>query len=159
MPIVNKSKEWIYCLAGIVLCFSSGVISGLSSGSGDSLWYRNLIKPSFNPPSWVFAPTWTLLYIMMGIALGIIWKDRKNNRILLFLFALQLIFNLMWSPIFFLFHRIEIALYDLVLLWVTIMIFLYFARRLHLVFILFLPYALWVSFAFILNLNIYLLNN
>lgn len=156
--MTKKTTDLFYCLVGISICLISGMISGFLSNSGDTLWYQSLVKPSFNPPSWIFAPTWTVLYIMMGVALGIIWKHRKNNNLLLILFWLQLILNLAWSPLFFLFHRIDIALYDLILLWLTIIIFLYFAKRLHSVFLLFIPYTLWVSFALILNLNIYILN-
>jgi len=153
-----KSNLWVSCVKGAVFCLMSGILAGVLSGSGNSLWYQNLIKPSFNPPSWVFAPTWTILYIMMGIALGIIWNQPKQYRRLLILFGLQLALNLAWSPLFFLFHRIDLALYDLILLLITIVIILYHARRLHAVFLLFIPYTLWVSFAFILNLNIYILN-
>ncbi|MCS5712264.1 TspO/MBR family protein [Candidatus Berkiella aquae] len=155
---VIKKNRWLYCLVGITCCLSTGLISGFLSGSADSLWYRTLIKPTFNPPSWIFAPTWIVLYIMMGIALGILWEQRKKHIRLLYLFGLQFILNVCWSPMFFLMHRIDLALYVLILLWITIFTFLYQARRICSAVLLLIPYALWVSFALILNISFYMLN-
>ncbi len=152
-----SNKRSLYSL-GIFFCLLLGIMSGVFSGSGDSLWYRNLVKPSFNPPSWVFGPTWTILYIMLGVALGILWEHRKKYPLLLILFALQFALNIVWSPLFFLFHRIDLALYDLALLWIIVTIFLFHARVLRSVFLLFIPYACWISFALILNFNVYILN-
>jgi tryptophan-rich sensory protein len=145
-------------LGGSIICLTLGILSGILSGSGDSEWYQQLLKPEFNPPSWIFAPVWTILYIMMGVALGDIWTQRESYKILLILFVVQLLLNLAWSPLFFWFHRIDFALYDLILLWLVIIIFMFHARRLNRVMILFIPYFLWVSFALVLNLNINLLN-
>lgn len=134
------------------------MFSGWVSGSGDSQWYLNLVKPDFNPPSWIFGPVWIILYIMMGISLGIIWENRKKKSLLLKLFVLQLLLNVVWSPLFFLFQRIDFALYDIILLWLTLIILLFYSRQLISVVLLLIPYALWVSFALILNFSIYILN-
>jgi tryptophan-rich sensory protein len=133
-----------------------GMLSGYVSSAGDSLWYVSLNKPTFNPPKWVFGPVWSILYIMIGIALGKIWQ--LKNKTLLNIFILQLIFNLIWSPLFFLLQRIDLALYDLVCLWTTVLTFILCIKSQKILYILFIPYFLWVTFALILNLNLYILN-
>ena len=144
---------------GIIICLGLGMLSGYLVKGGDSAWYINLNKPSFNPPNFVFAPIWTLIYIMIGIALGKLWKNKSQNKSLLFIFAVQFILNLLWSPIFFHFHKIGLALIDAILLWFSIILLIIFAYKKHrIVFFLFIPYILWVSFAVLLNLSLYLLN-
>jgi tryptophan-rich sensory protein len=93
---------------------------------------------------------------MMGIALGKILKSR--NKILLSIFTLQMVFNLMWSPLFFFLQRINWALYDIICLWISLMVLILFIRDKKEIFLLLLPYFLWVTFALILNWNLYILN-
>jgi benzodiazapine receptor len=139
-------------------CLILGMLSGLSVNPSESDWYLNLIKPDFNPPSWVFGPVWTTLYLMMGFAFGMIIKNRDKNISLIIIFILQMICNLAWSPLFFYFQRIDLALVNILALLVFILMFLYFSRKDKIVMALFIPYFLWVSFATILNYNIYILN-
>src|ERR1700744_3076154 len=94
-------KQYSYAIGGIITCLTLGMISGYLAHTDDSLWYASLQKPSFNPPSWIFAPVWTALYIMMGIAIGRLWKNRARNKEALMFFAIQFMFNLLWSPLFF----------------------------------------------------------
>ena len=156
----NVFKQFKSQIIGLVICLFLGMISGYLSRGADSVWYINLNKPSFNPPKWIFGPVWTILYIMMGIALGKIWDNRNNDKPLLILFILQLIFNLSWSPIFFYFQRIDFALYDIILLWMNLffIILISLFRKAKIITILMVPYFLWVSFALILNLRMYQLN-
>src|ERR1044072_9135929 len=82
----------------IVACVALGALSGASNVPGE--WYLSLDKPFFNPPGWIFAPVWTVLYVMIGVALSAIWFEEDNRRLLV-LFAIQAALNLLWSPAFF----------------------------------------------------------
>jgi len=102
---------------------------------------------------------WTALYIMMGIAFARLITAKQKNVTLIILFITQFIFNLAWSPFFFYLHNISLALFDIALLWSTILIFMILSIKQRLVFFLFLPYIMWVSFAFALNFSLYILNS
>ncbi len=125
-------------------------------------WYLALNKPSFNPPNWVFGPAWTTLFILMGIALFIIWtkgRENKQFRTALILFAFQLVFNFLWSLIFFTFHNPGIALIDIAVLWILIALNIYYFYKINKTAAwLPVPYILWVSFASVLNYMIFILN-
>lgn len=156
--MLTTLKKYRPEIFGALLCLSLGLLSGYLSQSGDTEWYRHLKKPSFNPPSWIFGPVWTVLYLMMGVALGKLWKLRELATMLLALFAIQLFLNLIWSPLFFYFHQIDLALVCLFVLWIFLLSFMGLARRVRIVYMLFAPYLLWVSFALVLNFSIYRLN-
>lgn len=141
-----------------ILCLSLGIASGWVGQSAESDWYLNLHKPSFNPPGWVFGPVWSILYIMMGIVLAKIWRVRQQYPALLSIFVVQFILNLIWSSLFFRLQRIDWALLDLALLWVSLLVFMTLARKLRTVYLLMIPYVLWVSFALALNVSIFKLN-
>lgn len=142
-----------------IFCLSLGIVSGYIAGSGKSYWYIYLNKPSFNPPSWIFAPVWSILYILMGVALSkIIRLKSKDKKILFFLFIIQFILNLIWSSIFFYFHKIDFAFYDICLLWMIVFLLIIKAKNNKILLLLFLPYFFWISFALILNLAILRLN-
>lgn len=152
--MLNLIRQYrIEIIAGL-LCLGLGIASGLIGQSGDSAWYMSLHKPRFVPPSWLFAPVWTALYLMIGVALGQLWRHRQQRKFLLILFVVQFIFNLIWSPLFFYFHRIDLALIDISLLWISLAIFLTAALKHRIVYWLFAPYFLWVSFAWVLNFSI-----
>lgn len=145
-------------IVGAVLCLSLGMLSGFFAHASDSFWYMNLCKPSFNPPAFIFAPVWTILYCMMGIALGILWKNRSKHKNILLLFGIQFLCNLAWSPLFFYMHRIDLAFIDICALWISLLIFMIVARKQKIVLFLFVPYFLWVSFALVLNGTIWMMN-
>lgn len=145
-------------MIGALVCLSLGMLSGYSVSNADFSWFASLAKPSFNPPEWLFGPVWTILYLMMGTALGKLWKHQPKSSALIGLFLLQLFFNLIWSPLFFHFQRIDLALIDIVALWVSIIVFMVAARKESIIVLLFTPYVLWVSFALVLNICIYELN-
>jgi tryptophan-rich sensory protein len=124
-------------------------------------WYRALQKPSFNPPGYLFAPVWTLLYILMGIAAWLVWKRAgfAGARIALILFVAQLILNGLWSWLFFGLQRPGVALIDILLLWgLIIATIVSFWQKSAPAGMLLLPYIAWVSFASLLNFEIWRLN-
>jgi len=136
----------------------AGIEGYLTSANMDS-WYYALKKPFFNPPSFVFAPVWTILYIMMGIAAGLIWHRRKKHPELLVWFILQLVFNFLWSLIFFVGESILWALVDILLLWSTLFITLIYAyKQYKKVAYCLMPYFIWVSFAAVINFSLWILN-
>jgi len=148
-------------LYSLVLTLGVGAIAGLATASSIGGWYATLSKPYFNPPNWIFGPVWTLLYILMGIALSLIWNQptslgRSNS---LWLFSIQLFLNFVWSFIFFYFHRIGLGFVDIVAVWIFIILTIFSFSRLNKKSAwLLLPYICWVSFALILNVAIYRLN-
>ncbi|MBG9377766.1 tryptophan-rich sensory protein [Panacibacter sp. DH6] len=138
-----------------------GFGAGFATSSAIGTWYAGLNKPFFNPPNWLFAPVWTILYILMGISCYFVWKQPETSKrnVALFVFAVQLALNGMWSIIFFNFHQVGWALVDIVLLWVMILITMYlFSQHSKVAVWLLYPYFFWVSFASVLNGAILYLN-
>lgn len=122
-------------------------------------WYTLLNKPSFSPPNWVFAPVWTILFLLMGIASYLVWKRQKRIRTPLKFYGVQLILNFLWSYLFFGLHRPDLALLGILSLWVFIFLTTKsFYKVDRLAGLLFFPYLLWVSFAVFLNYSILTLN-
>ena len=144
----------------ILLPLIIGGISGYYTASNIQSWYVTLIKPSFNPPNYLFGPVWTSLYIIMGISFYMIWSSTKSNKNkLIGIYLFQLVLNFLWSFIFFKYHAIGIAAIEIVFLWLSIltMIIMFYKNNKWAAFIN-IPYLLWVSFASVLNISIYLLN-
>jgi tryptophan-rich sensory protein len=140
----------------IIACVAIGVISGVSNIPGE--WYQSLNKPFFNPPSWIFAPVWTLLYAMIGAALASTWYDANNGRRLI-VFAVQGFLNIVWSPAFFGLQNPMLGLVIIVPMLIFILLFIAMSWRPNRwAALLFVPYALWVTFATLLNLSIVVLN-
>ena len=148
-------------LYSLVITVGVGAIAGFATACNIGGWYATLSKPWFNPPNWIFGPVWTLLYILMGIALFLIWSQppslyRSNS---LWLFFIQLLLNFLWSFLFFYFHKIGLAFVDIVALLIFIVLTIFsFSRLSKKAAWLMLPYVCWVSFATILNGAIYHLN-
>lgn len=143
-------------------CLVLGGLSGIATTSAINGWYSTIIKPSFNPPNWIFGPAWTLLYILMGISFALIWnagknKDVKKNAINIFLF--QLILNLIWSFLFFTLQNPTIAFIEIIILVIAIMVTIrnFFSINKMAAYLL-VPYLLWVLFATVLNGSIWYLN-
>ncbi len=149
-------------LIAVVVCVAVGSLSGIATNHAIEGWYTTINKPSFNPPNWIFGPVWTLLYILMGIAAGLVWKagwDRKDVQIALGIFAVQLALNAMWSVIFFVGESPLWALVEiLVLLAFIILTIVKFKPINSTAAYLLIPYVLWVSFATILTASILYLN-
>ena len=150
----------IYCVA---ICLVVGYLSSITTQSSINTWYPTLIKPSFNPPNWLFAPVWTLLFIMMGIAAGMIWNHLESQRELvkkaLLFFTVQLLLNALWSYLFFGLNNVLLALIEVILLWLVIYETFHIFKKIDKkAAYLFIPYLIWVAFAAVLNGSIYYLN-
>jgi len=140
----------------LALVLGGGLIIGFVTAPGE--WYASLSKPPFNPPSWIFAPVWTALYIMIAIAGWRVWREARNSAPMKLWWA-QLALNFVWSPIFFSGHRIDIALGAILLLLITVIGFIMVTwRQDKIASLLFTPYAAWVAFASVLNGALWLLN-
>ncbi len=140
----------------------AGVIGSVFTAPSIVSWYTGLVKPAFNPPVWVFAPVWTTLFMLMGVAAFFIWKkefDHNGVKIALGIFLVQLVLNTLWSIIFFGFHSPGGALIEIVFLWFAILVtIISFYKISKPAAWLLVPYILWVSFASYLNYAIWLLN-
>lgn len=149
----------IFC---IFLCLSAGGIGASFTASAIPTWYATLVKPSFAPPNWVFAPVWTLLYILMGLAAAIVWQKGLQNpqvRTALVAFLIQLILNMIWSALFFGLRSPLCGLIDILFLWTMILVTIaQFSKVSVPAALLLIPYILWVTFATGLNFGIFLLN-
>ena len=156
------NKKTIKILIAVTLCLFVGFLSGFATQSSISGWYVTLNKPSFNPPNWIFAPVWSVLYILMGVAAGIVWSKgfyHKWVKTALYHFIFQLIFNAAWSIVFFGMRRPDYAMVVIIILWVLIILTIKWFRVVNkTAALLLIPYLLWVSFASILNYSIWQLN-
>jgi len=155
-------KKFAGVVIAIVVCELAGVIGSLFTTPSLPGWYAGLVKPSFNPPAWVFAPVWTTLYAMMGLAAWLVYeKGRKRPEVkkALTVFAVQLVLNTLWSIVFFGAHRLLGAVVVIVLLWAMILwTILLFHRISKAAAWLLVPYILWVGFASVLTVAIWGLN-
>jgi tryptophan-rich sensory protein len=158
---INK-QFFIRLLGSVALCLGTGAIGGIVTAPAISEWYQYLNKPAFSPPNWIFAPAWTVLYLLMAISLFLIWKNGfsdKKRRTALVLFLVQLFLNALWSILFFGLRSPLAAMIDIILMWFAIAAVLFYFYRLNKTAgLLFIPYLLWVSFAAVLNFYILKLN-
>lgn len=147
----------------VVTCVTIGYLSGMVTRDNIATWYPTLIKPIFNPPNWIFAPVWSILYVMIGVAGGMIWNridtDEESVKSAFKIFIAQLTLNALWSYIFFGLHNPLLALIEIIILWLLIFeMYNRFAKIDKVAGKLILPYLAWVSFATILNASIWWLN-
>ena len=150
-------------LAVVVTCLVIGYFSGMVTRSSVTTWFPTLIKPSFNPPSWVFAPVWSILFVMMGVAAGLVWdrieSEREAVKKALIFFAIQLGLNALWSYLFFGLRNPMLAGLEIIVLWLMIFeTYIQFVKINKIAGYLLLPYLAWVSFASVLNGSIWWLN-
>ncbi len=152
---MNKYLSLIFFL---IITFAASAIGGFTTSVYKEPWYSQIILPSFNPPSWVFGPVWSTLYVFMSIAIWKAW-DLTRNKQLLKIYFLHLFFNATWSVIFFGFHNIGLALIDLIIIlfFITLLMKIYYKIS-KTSFYLMIPYLIWTSYAFILNTSIFILN-
>jgi len=159
---MNNLSLPLKIVIAVAICLAIGSASGLATASSINDWFVTINKPSFNPPNWLFAPVWTVLYIMMGVAAALVWdegweKSAVKNALLFF--GIQLILNSLWTVIFFGFKQIDLALIEIIILWVMLFLtILKFTKIRKLASYLLIPYILWVSFATVLNGAIWQLN-
>ena len=145
----------------VTLCFSAAGIGGAITSSSVGTWYQTLLKPRWTPPDWVFGPVWTALYFMMAISAWLLWRrsDWVANRAALGWFGIQLTLNVCWSALFFGMLSPGLAVFEVVLLWISIAVTaVLFGRRSVAAGILLVPYLLWTSFAAVLNFAIWRMN-
>ncbi len=161
-PVSLKPRDLLGLLLALAIPLTIGSLSALTLGDTAMTWYQIINRPGWAPPGRVFGPVWTALYILMGVALWLVWQhgvDRPGVALALMLFTVQLILNAMWAPLFFGLDWIMGGLVVAILLWITLlatMVQFYRVRRsagLMLV-----PYLLWVTFAVGLNFSIWQLN-
>lgn len=154
--------EWTKLIFSILICQSAGIVGSVFTFSAIPTWYSTLIKPSFGPPNYLFGPVWTILYMLMGISLYLIWQKglkKKEVKKAIVLFLVHLIFNTGWSIIFFGLKNIALALAEIIVLLVLIIaIIMKFYRIDKTAAYLLIPYLIWVSFATYLNYYLWILN-
>jgi tryptophan-rich sensory protein len=148
--------------ASLAVVLAAGGIGSLATAKAIPTWYVGLAKPSFNPPSWLFGPAWTVLYLLMAVAAWLVWKQgigAAGVKLALAAFLVQLILNALWSVFFFGLRSPLTGLVDIVVLWLAILatIVLFFRVSVP-AGVLLLPYIAWVSFAAVLNAAILRLN-
>ena len=163
-----RLQAFLKLVTAIVVSELAGVIGAFFTTPSIAGWYAGISKPAFNPPSWVFGPVWTTLFLLMGIAAFLVWsayakatkrKQKKRIQIALIVFGIQLVLNTLWSIIFFGLHSPGGALIEIVFLWLAILATIStFAKIAKPAAWLLVPYILWVSFAMYLNYSIWMLN-
>lgn len=175
-------------LVSIIICEFAGVVGGVFTARSVRVWYPALNKPFFNPPNWIFGPVWTILFVLMGISLFIVWEKNfavKNNLTaldnkikrspsqwskelwsgkwqklnIILVFGAQLVLNILWSAIFFGARNPALAFFELIMLWAAIIYtIINFYRVSKASAYLLVPYILWVTFAGVLNFVIWIIN-
>jgi benzodiazapine receptor len=156
----NWNSIWMLALF-IAVCFVAAGAGAIFTSSSVNDWYPTLRKPSWNPPAWVFGPVWTMLYLMMAVAAWLVWRKLGFEKAAapLGLFIVQLVFNALWSPLFFGLRSPWAGLVDIVPLWAAILaVMISFWRVSPTAGALLIPYWLWVSFAAALNFTIWRMN-
>lgn len=155
-------RKILYIVVAVLICLMIGFLSGYATQSSVNDWYNTLKKPFFNPPNYLFGPVWTVLYILMGIAAGIVWEKGVHHvwvKTALYHFGFQLLFNALWSIVFF---GLQNPFWALILIFgLLALIFLtikWFNVVSNTAAILLIPYFLWVTFATVLNFSIWYLN-
>lgn len=155
-----KMDKRIKLTISVILPLLIGFLGSFFTSSSISTWYPTLVKPSFNPPNWLFGPVWTLLYMLMGVSFYLIWssKSKKKEQAMVF-FGIQLLLNFFWSIIFFGLQSMFFAFVEILILWMLIMITIFaFYKISRKAAYLLIPYLIWVSFAAVLNASLFLLN-
>lgn len=146
----------------VFISLMAGIAGSFFTAPAIETWYKDLNKPSFNPPAWIFAPVWTVLYLLMGVAAFLVWREgiqHRNVQIGLGLFIFQLILNALWSIIFFGQQNPLAGFVEILVLWVAIAVTIYYFYKVNpTAAYLMIPYILWVTFATILNFSIWQLN-
>lgn len=152
-------KNWLKLVIALALPQLAGFLGSIFTSAKIPTWYASLAKPFFSPPNWLFGPVWITLYLLMGISLYLVWVKKAEKKKALWLFGVQLALNAVWSPVFFGMQNIMLAFVVIVFLWLAIILtIIYFYKVSKKAAYLMLPYIIWVSFAAVLNLALWLLN-
>ena len=154
---MTKNKYFSFAII-LLITFAAPAIGSYATSTFKEPWYSEIILPSFNPSSWVFAPIWSILYLMMSLAMWKIWINTFDSKLLKIYFV-HIFFNSTWTVVFFGFHQIGLALLNLVIILIFIVILMkeYFKKD-KISFYLMVPYISWSSYALVLNSAILILN-
>lgn len=155
-------KNFLKIIVSLLICFTAAALGNVFTISSIPTWYAGLNKPPFNPPNYLFGPVWTILYILMAISLFLVWKKGLKDKKIkdaIKIFAIQLILNAIWSPVFFGARNLFLAFIIIVVMWIFILKTIRaFAKIDKISSYLLYPYLAWVSFASILNFSVWFLN-
>lgn len=157
-PPVPAGRRFAALAGWLALCLAAAGTGYFVTMDG---WYAGLTKPSWQPPPWIFAPVWTALYVMMAVAAWLVWQEGgwRRQRAPLTLFCIQWLLNALWTPLFFGLRRPDLALADILLLWLVIAATIVSFRRVRATAaVLLVPYLAWITFAALLNASIRSLN-
>ena len=153
-----KNKFFTFILF-FIITYSASLIGGLATINFKEPWYSIIIRPSFSPPDWVFAPVWTTLYFMMTLSVWLFWHSTNRDMKTVYIYFIHIIVNTTWSITFFVFHQIAISILVLIILITLIIILINNFKRVNLISsYLMIPYLLWCCFALVLNVSIFILN-
>ena len=153
-----KNKIFSFFLF-LIFTYSASFIGGIVTFNFKEPWYSELVRSSFSPPDWIFAPVWTSLYLMMTLAIWFFWHSKKKDINTIYIYFIHILFNTTWSIVFFAFHNILLALINLmILIFLIIILILRFKRVNFVSAYLMIPYLLWSCYALFLNLNLLILN-
>jgi tryptophan-rich sensory protein len=146
----------------IIVSQAAGIVGAVFTSPAIPNWYASLNKPSFNPPGWIFGPVWTILYTMMGLAAWLVWQKWGESSVAkaaVILFFVHLVFNTLWSILFFGLQNPMLAFIEILFLWgmILALIILFYQVDKRAAYLM-IPYILWVSFAAVLNFSIWRLN-
>lgn len=158
---MRKWNSFAVLILFVAVCLGIAGAGGLFTAGSVQDWYPVLQKPAWTPPSWIFGPVWTILYVMMAIAAWLVWRKRQVDKVqgALGLFLLQLALNAAWSPLFFGLKNPLAGLLDIIPLWAAILVTLMFFLRISIAAgVLLIPYWLWVSYATALNFTLWIMN-
>ena len=152
--------DWKKLIISLFICQLAGIIGSIFTSPSIPVWYASLAKPTFTPPSWLFAPAWITLYFLMGLSLYLVWtKGLQKNKIPVYVFGFQLALNSLWSILFFGLQNPAAAFIEIIILWFAILasIILFYKVDKRAAYLL-VPYIAWVTFASLLNYSIWMLN-
>lgn len=158
---ISRNYIWLALAGWLGVCYLVSGVAGFFTARQIPTWYASIAQPSFTPPNWVFAPVWTTLYTLMGIAAWLVWRlpDSPNRTWALDMFWLQLALNFAWSFLFFDRHWILTAAIEVVALWAAILAMtIAYARVNRVAMWMMVPYLAWVSFASVLNWGVWWVN-
>ena len=152
-------NKFISFLVLAIITFSASFIGAISTISSKEPWYSTLNKAPFNPPDWLFAPVWTILYLFMTIAIWFAWHKNTKDIGLVFIYLIHIFFNMTWSIVFFVMQDIFVALINIVIIVLFILLLMNKYKLLSkLSYFLMIPYLLWTVYALILNTSLLILN-
>jgi tryptophan-rich sensory protein len=152
---MSELNNWLVLILIIFITLGPSLLIAPMTAPGE--WYKGLRKPAWTPPGWLFGPVWVALYLTMSVAMWLVWKDAPEAcQLPLRLYAIQLLLNHAWSPVFFGLKRPGAAMVVIAAMWLAILTtIISFALRVPLAAQLMLPYLAWVSFASALNYRLW----